>query len=41
LAQTTGDFTRSELNGDATFRWTKSVKELIDGIVNPTPEPEP
>ena len=41
LAQATGDFTRSELNGDASFRWTKSAKELIDGMVNPTPEPEP
>ena len=41
LAQATGDFTRSELNGDATFRWTKSARELIDGIVNPAPAPEP
>ncbi len=41
LAQATGDFTRSELNGDATFRWTKSAKELIDGIVNPAPAPDP
>ena len=42
LAQATGDFTREELNGDATFRWTKAAKETIDAIVNPpTPEPEP
>lgn len=42
LAQATGEFTREELNGDATFRWTKAAKETIDAIVNPpTPEPEP
>jgi len=41
LAQATGDFTRSELNGDATFRWTKAAKEKIDAIVNPTPAPDP
>ena len=36
LAQATGDFTRQELNGDATFRWTKAAKNTIDSIVNPT-----
>ena len=41
LAQATGDFTRAELNGDASFRWTKAAREAIDAIVNPTPEPEP
>ena len=40
LAQATGDFTRDELNGDATFRWTKAAKQTIDAIVNPTPTPE-
>ena len=35
LAQATGDFTRQELNGDATFRWTKAAKEAIDAIVSP------
>jgi hypothetical protein len=41
LAQATGEFTRQELNGDATFRWTKAAKETIDGIVNPAPAPTP
>jgi hypothetical protein len=41
LAQATGDFTRAELNGDATFRWTKAAREYIDAIVNPEPSPEP
>ena len=35
LAQATGEFTRSELNGDATFRWTKAARDFIDGIVSP------
>ena len=35
LAQATGDFTREELNGDASFRWTKAAKEAIDAIVSP------
>ncbi len=35
LAQATGDFTRDELNGDATFRWTKAAKDAIDAIVSP------
>ena len=39
LAQATGEFTRQELNGDATFRWTKAAKAVIDGIVNPAPGP--
>ena len=39
LAQATGDFTREELNGDATFRWTKAAKEAIDAIVDPAPTP--
>ena len=39
LAQATGDFTREELNGDASFRWTKAAKEAIDAIVSPTPDP--
>ena len=35
LAQSTGDFTRAELNNDATFRWTKAAAEIINGIINP------
>ena len=35
LAQSTGDFTRAELNNDATFRWTKAAAEMINGIINP------
>ena len=35
LAQATGEFTRAELNGDATFRWTKAARDFIDGIVSP------
>ena len=38
LAQATGEFTRQELNGDATFRWTKAARDYIDAIVNPAPE---
>ena len=41
LAQSTGEFTRQELNDDASFRWTKAAKETIDAIVNPTPTPAP
>ena len=41
LAQATGEFIRQELNGDATFRWTKAAKETIDSIVNPAPAPTP
>ena len=37
LAQATGEFTRAELNNDASFRWTKAAKETIDAIVNPAP----
>jgi hypothetical protein len=36
LAQATGDFTREELNDDATFRWTKAAKDTIDAIVSPS-----
>lgn len=36
LAQATGEFTRKELNGDATFRWTKDAQKQIDALVNPT-----
>ena len=32
LAQATGEFTREELNGDATFRWTKAAKNTIDEL---------
>ena len=39
LAEATGDFTRKELNGDATFRWTKAAREEIDAIVNPETTP--
>jgi hypothetical protein len=41
LAQATGDFTREELNGDASFRWTKAAKDAIDAIVSPAPTPDP
>ena len=41
LAQATGDFTKSELNNDSTFRWTKAAAQKIDAIVNPAPVPEP
>ena len=37
LAQATGEFTRKELNGDASFRWTRDAQKTIDAIVNPTP----
>ena len=35
LAQATGEFTRAELNSDASFRWTKAAREEIDSLVNP------
>ena len=35
LAQTTGEFTRKELNGDASFRWTKDAQKQISAIVAP------
>ena len=41
LAQATGEFTKKELNDDASFRWTKKAAETIDALVNPaetTPE---
>ena len=41
LAQATGDFMRAELNGDATFRWTKAAAQKIDAIVKPEGAPEP
>ena len=41
LAQATGEFTRSELNSDASFRWTRAASEKINAIVKPEPEPEP
>ena len=41
LAQATGEFTRSELNDDSTFRWTKAAADKIDSLINPEPEPEP
>ena len=36
LAQATGDFTKKELNGKASFRWTKDAQKMIDALVNPT-----
>lgn len=36
LAQATGEFTRKELNDDASFRWTKDAQKQIDALVNPT-----
>ena len=38
LAQSTGEFVRAELNGDASFRWTKAAAEKIDSLINPEPE---
>lgn len=35
LAQATGEFTRKELNDDASFRWTKDAQKTIDAIVKP------
>jgi hypothetical protein len=32
LAQATGEFTREELNSDATFRWTKAAKDTIEAL---------
>ena len=37
LAQSTGEFTRAELNDDASFRWTKAASEKIESIVDPAP----
>lgn len=41
LAQATGEFTRKELNSDATFRWTKDAQKTIDSLLKPTPTPSP
>lgn len=38
-AQATGEFTRKELNDDATFRWTKDAKKTIDALINPSTPP--
>lgn len=40
LAQATGEFTRKELNGDASFRWTKDAQKSIDAIVRPETTPD-
>ena len=37
LAQSTGEFTRAELNDDASFRWTKAASEKINKMVTPEP----
>ena len=37
LAQATGEFTKKELNGDSSFRWTKAASEKIDSLINPAP----
>ena len=34
LAQATGEFTREELNSDATFRWTKAAKDAIEELTS-------
>ena len=34
LAQATGEFTREELNSDATFRWTKAAKDAIEEVTS-------
>ena len=41
LAQATGEFSRKELNDDATFRWTKDAQKTIGAIVSPDSEPAP
>ena len=35
LAQATGEFTRKELNGDSSFRWTTDAQKTIQAIVSP------
>ena len=35
-ATATGDFAKSELTDNATFRWTKAAKQAIDALINPT-----
>lgn len=39
LAQATGEFSKDELNDDASFRWTRDAQKTIDAIVNPAPAP--
>ncbi len=34
MAQATGEFTREELNSDATFRWTKAAKDTIEALTS-------
>ena len=40
LAQATGEFTRKELNSDATFRWTKDAQKQINSLINPRENPD-
>ena len=35
LAQATGEFTKKELNDDASFRWTRDAQKTINAIVSP------
>ena len=35
-ATATGDFAKSELTDNATFRWTKAAKQAIEALINPT-----
>jgi hypothetical protein len=37
LAQATGEYTKAELNKDATLGWTKAAQQLIDAAKTPTP----
>ena len=37
LAQSTGEFTREELNKDVSFRWTKYAQEMINKAKEPQP----
>ena len=37
LAEATGDYKRSELNKDSTFRWTELAQSLIDADKQPEP----
>ena len=37
LAQATGEYTKAELNKDATLGWTKAAQQLIDAAKTPAP----
>ena len=39
-ASATGEFSKKELNDDASFRWTRAAKEIISSFVNGDSEPD-